>query len=382
MHYAPISRSAIKKTLFRRDRKQACAGILLSLAAALFAFGGQACAQQAQPQFDELAGRAAQARDAGNLAQAVELYRQATAQRPDWQEGWWYLGLLHYSANQYQPAVDAFTHLLQLAPQAVPATALRGLCEYELAAYDDALRDLELAVAHGAASDPRNAQILRFHLAQLLTRAGRFQNALAQYEFFATEKVENPDVDAGIGMAGMRVAALVSDASSQDRVLYEAAGRAAWPLLAGDSMESEKRFRDLFAQHPAAQNLHYMFGFLLFPHDPAMAAVEFQRELAIAPDNTTARAMLAFTLMVEGHYAEARPEAERALADAPGMEMAKIALGRALAETGEYVRSEQLLKEVLAADAENQEARLGLIAIYSHTGREEEARRERLAMVK
>lgn len=329
-------------------------------------------------QFDSLAAQAAQARDAGNLPQAVDLYRQATALKPDWQEGWWYLGLLSYNVNQYSTAIDAFTHLLQLAPRAVPAMALRGLCEYETADYDEALRDLDMAVAHGAASDPRNAQIIRYHLAQLLTRAGRFQDALAQYTFFAKDKIDNPDLDAAIGMAGMRDAALLNDAPVQDRALYEAAGRAAYPMLADDSVESSSRFQALFAQYPSTRNLHYFYGFLLFPHAPEMAAVEFERELAIVPDNTTAQAMLAFSLMITARYAEARTEAEQVLAAAPDMEMAQIALGRALIETGEPQRGEMLLKQVLAADPNNLEAHLGLISLYSHMGRREDAQRERM----
>jgi tetratricopeptide (TPR) repeat protein len=344
--------------------------------------GAQAGPAQAGPaQFDDLAARAAQSRDAGNLPQAIDLYRQATALKPDWQEGWWYLGALEYGANQYQPAIDSFTHLLQMAPQAVPAMALRGLCEYEIAAYDDSLRDLEQSVAHGAASDPRNAQILHFHLAQLLARAGRFQDALAQYAFFPKEKVENADLDAAIGMAGMRVAGLLSEAPAQDRALYEAAGHAAYSLMGEDSMEADKRFHELFAQYPSARNLHYFYGFLLFPSAPEMAVVEFQHELAVAPDNTPARAMLAFSLMITGRYAESRTEAERVLVESPGMEMAQIVLGRALVEAGEYARGEELLKQVLAGDPQNKEARLGMIAIYSHTGRKEDARRERLALV-
>jgi tetratricopeptide (TPR) repeat protein len=367
---------------YRQNRPQSVtARKLLSAATALLLLCIPAGAQTGPAQFDDLAARAAQARDAGNLAQAVELYRQATALKPDWQEGWWYLGALQYGANQYQPAIDAFTHLLQMAPQAVPPMALRGLCEFETAAYDDSLRDLEQAVAHGAASDPRNSQILRFHLAQLLTRAGRFQDALKQYMFFPKGKVEDADLDAAIGMAGLRVAGLLSDAPAQDRALYEAAGHAGYPLLGEDSLEADKRFRELFAQHPSARNLHYFYGFLLFPTAPEMAAVEFQRELAVAQDNTPARAMLAYSLMIIGHYAESRTEAERVLAESPGMEMAQIALGRALVEAGEYARGEELLKQVLASDPENKEARLGMIAIYSHTGRKEDARRERLALV-
>jgi tetratricopeptide (TPR) repeat protein len=363
-------------------RKLLSAAIMLVLLCVPTGLCVTAGAQDGQPRFGDLAARAAQARDAGNLAQAVDLYRQATAAKPDWQEGWWYLGSLEYAANQYQPAIDAFTHLLQLAPQAVPPMALRGLCAFEIGAYNDALRDLEQAVAHGAADDPRNAQILRFHLAQLLTRAGRFQDALSQYAFFQKAMVEDADIDAGIGMAGLRAASLLNETQAQDRVLYEAAGHAGYPLLGQDSVEAERRFRELFAKYPSTRNLHYFYGFLLFPSAPEMAAVEFQRELVVAPDNTPARAMLAYSLMIMGRYAESRTEAERVLSEEPGMEMAQLALGRALVESGEYARGEEILKQVLAGDPQNKEARLGLISIYSHTGRKEDARRERLAMVK
>ena len=339
--------------------------------------GVPATAQTATAQFDDLAARAAQARDAGNLAQAVELYSQATAQKADWQEGWWYLGVLQYSANRYQPAIEAFNHLLSLAPHAAPAMALRGLCEFETAAYDDALRDLDMAVAHGAANDPRNAQILRYHLAQLLTRAGRFQDALLQYGYFPKNNAENPDLDAAIGMAGMRVAGLLSDLPAQDRALCEAAGHAGYPLLGEDSVEATRRFQDLFAQHPTTRNLHYFYGFLLFPSAPEMAAVEFERELAIAPNNPPAQAMFAFTLMLTGHYAEARAEAERVLSDQPGNGVAKIALGRALVETGEPERGADLLKQMLAGEPQNLEIHLGLAAYYARTGRREDEQRER-----
>src|SRR5579863_2074196 len=94
---------------------------------------------QSTAQFDDLSSRAAAARDQQNLPVAIQLYSQAEQLKPDWQEGWWYLGILQYSSNQYSGAIDAFNHLLQLAPTAVPAMALRGLCEFETAAYSDAL---------------------------------------------------------------------------------------------------------------------------------------------------------------------------------------------------------------------------------------------------
>ncbi|MGA9585105.1 MAG: tetratricopeptide repeat protein, partial [Terracidiphilus sp.] len=221
--------------------------------------------QQAPVQFDDLAARAAAARDRQNLPLAIDLYTQAERLKPDWQEGWWYLGILQYSNNQFPGAIEAFTHLLQLVPTAVPAMALRGLCEFETGAYDDSLRDLEQAVAHGALNQPHNEQIIRYHLAQLLAHAGRFQEALDQYHFFAEHKSDAPDLKIGIGLAGMRVASFSKDIPAQDRELYEAAGYAGYIFLAGDNEQADNLFAQLFVRYPSAPNLHYFYGFLLFP---------------------------------------------------------------------------------------------------------------------
>ncbi len=333
--------------------------------------------QQAPVQFDDLAARAAAARDRQNLPLAINLYTQAERLKPDWQEGWWYLGILQYSNNQFPGAIEAFTHLLQLVPTAVPAMALRGLCEFETGAYDDSLRDLEQAVAHGALNQPHNEQIIRYHLAQLLAHAGRFQEALDQYHFFAEHKSDAPDLKIGIGLAGMRVASFSKDIPAQDRELYEAAGYAGYIFLAGDNEQADNLFAQLFVRYPSAPNLHYFYGFLLFPHDPGLAIDQFRNELALNPTNETANALLAMTLVIAGRFPEALGPAQRAYANAPDMEMAQLALGRSLAETGDMKRGEELLNQVLARDPNSLEAHLGLVSIYSRTGNRENAERER-----
>jgi len=333
--------------------------------------------QDAQPQFADVAARAAAARDAHDLPLAIELYQKADQLNPNWAEGWWYLGQLSYDANQYAGAIDAFNHLLRLNPKAAPAFALRGLCEYETGAYDDSLRDLDAAVAHGAANDPQNAEILRFRLAQLLTHAGRFQEALEQYKYFATHKLENPDLLVAVGLAGLRVPSFLQDVPEQSRALYQSAGEAGYVLLADHSNQADSLFQALFARYPNLPGLHFFYGLLLFAHAPDLAAPEFQKELEVAPDNVQARAMLAFSLMVAGEYQKALPEAELAYKAAPDMEMAQLALGRSLAETGDTARAATLLQQVLKMDPNNMEAHLGMVSVYSHTGRREEADRER-----
>jgi tetratricopeptide (TPR) repeat protein len=348
----------------------------LVLLAALLGAGDVSLAQRSAGNFDELARQAAAARDQGNVPLALQLYTKAEETNPAWQEGWWYLGVLQYGSNQYAGAIDAFTHLLQLAPTAVPAMALRGLCEFETGAYNDSLGDLEQAVAHGAANEPRNEQIIRYHLALLLTHAARFPEALLQYKALASLPATAPDLFVGIGLAGMRAASFPKDVPAADRSFYEAAGQAGFVFLSGDDQQADARFTQLFANYPSRAGLHFYYGYLLYPHDPAMSGDQFQKELAIKPDAET-YALLALTNIFEGRFAEALKPAQNAYAADPDLEISLVSLGRALAETGDMKRGTELLSKALERNPNDLEAHLGLASIYSRTGNREEEARER-----
>jgi tetratricopeptide (TPR) repeat protein len=352
--------------------------MLLFTAIVLFAAKDGRAQSSSPPAFDNLAAQAAAARDQQNIPLAIELYNKAEELRPDWPEGWWYLGLLQYSARQYAPAIVALDHLLQLDPRAVQAMAIRGLCKFETGSYEDSLYDLDQAVMHGAAADPRHEEIIRVHLGVLLSHAGRFMDALTQYKVLAGKQVDNTNLPLAIGLAGLRSRNLPEELNPQDRALYEAAGEAAYAFLANDSEGADARFRELFARYPTTPNLHYFYGMLLFPHDRTMAAEEFQREVAIDPSNQLATAILAFTLMYVGRYNEAMPVAERALAAAPDMELAQLALGRSLIETGGEKRGIDMLNGVIEHNPKSLEAHVGLVAAYTRAGRKEDAYRERM----
>jgi tetratricopeptide (TPR) repeat protein len=361
---------------FRPRHAVLCVALMLGVASA------PGPAQQTSATFDELSAQAAAARDQQNLPLAIDLYTRAEQLKPDWQEGWWYLALLQYSSNQFRGAIDAANRLLQLVPHAVPAMALRGLSEFEIADYKASLRDLEMAVDHGAANDPHNEQIIRYHLALDLARASRFEDALEQYRVLAGKNISAPEIMAGIGLAGMRSTSFPNEVNAADLALYQAAGVAGFAFLFGDSLQADTLFQQLFAKYPATRNLHLFYGVLLFPHDAGMAADQFQQEVAVAPANDSARALLAFSLTIAGRYQEALPEAERAYTTSPDMEMVQIALGRSLGETGNIDRGVALLQKVLERDPDNLEAHMGLEALYGRVGRREDAYRERMLCLK
>jgi tetratricopeptide (TPR) repeat protein len=335
-------------------------------------------AQDPPPGFDDLARQAAAARDQQNISLATELYGKALELNPNWAEGWWNLGLIDYTVNQYPQAIEALNHLLKLDPHAVPALAIRGLSEFDTGDYTDSLKDLELAMQHGAANDKDHEQILRYHLGLLLTRAGQYWEALSQYRSLVGEHFDSPDFEVAVGLVGMRAPSLPSELKAHDSELAGALGKAAIAFLGDDSVAADTQFNDLFARYPNAPNLHYFYGFLLFPHDRDMAVEQFQKEIAINPSNQLATGLLAFTLMYVGRYKDALPVAERALAAERGMEIAQIALGRSLIETGDLQHGIEALDQVIERDPKSLEAHMGLAAAYSVEGRREDAYRERM----
>src|ERR1700752_3690593 len=103
--------------------------------------------QSVAPGFQELAARATAARQSNQIPEAIDLYTQAVAANPKWEEGWWYLGTIFYDGNQYAKAQNALTHMLALDPKAIPALSLRGLCEFETGDYSQSLADIQQSLS-------------------------------------------------------------------------------------------------------------------------------------------------------------------------------------------------------------------------------------------
>lgn len=336
-----------------------------------------AAAQSDPASFDSLAQSATAAREQGELPRAIDLYRQAVELNPKWQDGWWFLGSLQYGTNAYAPARDALTHYIDLAGTPGPALALRGLCEFETGEYPQALQDIERGLSLGAANRPRNEQILRYHEAMLLTREGKFEDALRSYAFLA-HSTTNPELLLAAGLAGLRTPVLPRDAPAGQQDLFMATGNAALRFMAGGNENAQQAFQELFQRFPNAANAHYLYGYLLFATDPDQGVAEFKRELEIAPSNGAASAMLAWACLLQNDPAQALPYAQKSATEQPMLSLAQLVLGRALVETGNVPDGLEHLKKALQLEPVNLEVHLALAKAYSKSGRNEDARHERL----
>src|SRR5580693_9505051 len=95
----------------------------------------------AKEQFEDLARRAEAALDS-RPEEAAGLYKQALAIRPDWAEGWLYMGGALYQSGRYAEATDALRKGIGLAPIFANGWALLGLSESQLDDQEQALADI------------------------------------------------------------------------------------------------------------------------------------------------------------------------------------------------------------------------------------------------
>jgi len=82
---------------------------------------------KSQANFDQLKAQADEAREAGRLEDAIELYRKAIAAKPNWVDGWWYLSTLLYDRDRYAEAIPAFKRVTELQPRAGAPFVMHGL---------------------------------------------------------------------------------------------------------------------------------------------------------------------------------------------------------------------------------------------------------------
>jgi tetratricopeptide (TPR) repeat protein len=357
-----------------KRRIGAWASLLLLLA--FFSFDNLA-AQTGSSSFEEIAAEAASARDVEDTPRAIELYTHALQLNPTWEEGWWFLGLLQYESGAYASATETLSRLLTFNPKSTPALALRGLCEFETGDYSQSLMDIRKGLASGAADDAHKEQILRYHEAMLLTRLGSFSDALKAYSAFAEHKLSSPELLVGIGLAGLHIPLLPKDVSADQQALLTAVGDATFQFMEGNQKAAQQAFSDSFQRFPTARDAHLLYGNLLLAFGPEAAAPQFKKELEVAPDNTDALIMLAWSLLMQHRPDEAQPYARRVAQEEPERAASQLILGRALLDTGNAADGIEHLERGLKLQPDNLEIHIALAEAYSKSGRDNDARRER-----
>ncbi|MGC2662430.1 MAG: tetratricopeptide repeat protein [Bryobacteraceae bacterium] len=329
-----------------------------------------------QDSFDVLAQKAAAAREANDIPGAARFYGAAVALKPDWAEGWWYLGSLAYDADQYAAGQDALTHLVHLQDKA-PAWSLLGLCEFETGAYALSLQHIQHALAMGDAVPPEMAPALRFHEAELLVKSGLFDQAMQKYMWFAHRGNPNAAIYPAIGLAALRTPILSKEIPADKQDLYSTAGATAFYWMATDFSQADAGFQTLLSRYPSAPNVHYFYGSYLLPSRPDQAMAEFMRELQLNPASADALAMVALEYLQHDDEYEALTYATKSVDGPSPPPLAHYIYGLLLTRTGRVHQGVEHLEQAEKLDPANLEYHIALAGGYSKLGRSEDSRRER-----
>jgi tetratricopeptide (TPR) repeat protein len=332
--------------------------------------------------FTRISKQAADAREQGRIPDALNLYRQAVALRPTWNEGWWYLGMLLYDQDQYPAARDALRQLVTLDTKAGPAFAFLGLCEYQTKEYARALSDINQGRRLGLGGDAETRRVVLYHAILLYTRFGQYESALQVLEKVVKLGEITPALVRAAGLAGLRRPVAPEDVPSAGQDLVDRAGRAVCAVAASNPAEARKYFADLLDHYPNAPNVHYVYGSFLLSTDPDAALREFQKELDRDPKDSEALATIALQYEQRGEADEAISYARRAVAADPKFFAAHGVLGRLLANSGQVEKGVKELEIARGQAPDSPQVHFSLAAAYVLAGRKADAARERAEFVR
>jgi tetratricopeptide (TPR) repeat protein len=327
--------------------------------------------------FEEVAAKAAGAREAGALDEAARWYRSGVKARPQWDEGWWYLAALLYELDHYAEARDAFKQFLTLKPEPGPAWALLGLCEFELEEYVASVHHLSQWMSTGSKGNDETRRVAWYHLSVLRIRGGQFGAALEPVTLLCRSATESPQIVRVAGLMLFRLKSFPWEVAKDKVEMVDVAGRAIYSWLALQDDEARSRFKELIERFPDAPNAHYCYGLFLKREDPEGAFKQFQEEMRIQPDSVYPRLEMAYALIRLGEYTRARSYAEDSARLAPGLFAAHHALGQVLVEMGELPRGIAELEEAARLAPESYEMFYALAQAYSKAGRKEDAAKAR-----
>jgi tetratricopeptide (TPR) repeat protein len=292
--------------------------------------------------FDTIAAAASAAREADKIDEAIGLYRQAVALRPAWAEGWWFLGTLYYDHDKYAEAAQAFKQTAQIQQKVGSPWAMLGLCEFQLARYDDARTHLDRARILGLGDNTELTRVMRYHDGLISILKGDFEKAQETLGSLSYEGLKSEELIISLGLAILRIGMTPKEITINypDRALIRRAGLAEHFAAEKNMSDAQREYEMLVRDYGKVANVQYAYGhFLLTNRDDEGAQVAFQREIQNWPKHALARCQLANIKLRNKDIEGGLPLAEEAVKIAPKLPLGHYVFGRLLLDAGQNDRA-------------------------------------------
>jgi predicted Zn-dependent protease len=331
--------------------------------------------QQNEPDFDDLARRAAAAFEQ-DPQQAAALYAQAVQLRPSWAEGWYDLGASEYRLKRYPAARDALVRAGALAPHNGAVWAFLGLAEYELKDYPQALEQIVKAEGVGLPDNLPFVRTVRICGAMILMRKSDFTAAVEQLHPLVLSGDKSPDVIEVLGVAALTRPWLPPDIPAAKLPLVELAGGALWALYDQQWKDAETLFHELGEKYPNEPGVHYLLGIYDLGRDLKAALAEFEAERKLSPSDAMVYAQIGMIHMQMGQPAAALEPAREGVRLAPKNLLCHLILGRALLATGKTNAAIAEFEKAVKLNPAYPHTHFYLAQAYQRAGRAADAARE------
>ncbi|HWG21892.1 MAG TPA: tetratricopeptide repeat protein [Terracidiphilus sp.] len=328
--------------------------------------------------------------DANQIPEATRFFQRATAIRPSWSEGWWYLGTIYFDDSQFLKARDAFVHFVSVEQkQPGPGYGMLGLAEFQLKDYQKALAALERGRELGLGSNAGFVHTALYRDGVLNNYFGQPEIALVRLTLVANQlAAEHPEAakdtvlsDSGLldalGLAALRIQKLPDEIPATKAEFIRAVGHAQALIALQDRAAAGAELKKLVALYSSEPGMHYDYGVYLLKEDPPSAQGEFRREIAVSPQNAAARIQLALEFLRLADYKQGLKYAQEAVALAPGNFVAHVACGRLWLGLGNTNRAVTELRTAVRLSPGSPDAHFALARALSDAGQTREAAKER-----
>jgi tetratricopeptide (TPR) repeat protein len=330
------------------------------------------------PSFEILSRQAAEARDGKRPADALILFRKALQLKPDWAEGLWAVGSIEYDQDQYKECSADFRRLAALKPDESPGLTMAGLCEYHLRDYNAALKSLLQAQQSGFQQGAELARAGRLHLALVLIKLGKFENAITTLvKLTRDDNKKTAEIIVASGIAGLREPWTPPEVPESERDKVFKLGDAMAAVMEQDSKLALEKFNAVVRDYPKDANVHFRYGAFLMQEDPERGIQEIVKTLELQPDHLPALVSLANIYLKRDQASAARQYAEKAVRLAPGDFATHVTLGRVLRESDDDAGAVREFEAAVRLAPASPDSHFELATGYAKLGRIADAARER-----
>jgi tetratricopeptide (TPR) repeat protein len=287
-------------------------------------------------QYSADAGKAMAAQDWVAATKALQQLARLAPRVPEVHAN---LGLAYYSQNLVSEAAAEFERALSLNPKVPRASWMLGLCDAELGKSEAAIQFLEPAWRHPP--DEHAGRLIGLDLLRAYSASHEYGKAAALGEDLLRRYPKDPE-------AVYQVSRLHADRSYQlMKQLTDTAPDSYWVHLATaqvhESLQrhdlAQQEYRKVIELNPTTPGAHYGLGraILAASKDPPaidQAAREFERELALSPENADAEFELGEIARERSQLDAAREHFLKAVRYHPDFFEAQVGLGRLLLKQG------------------------------------------------